>query len=251
MNPIHSNGTIKNILYSIGGLLGINFVIFIHEMGHFLCAKLFQVPALSFSLGFGPALYECAIANTIFKLSLLPFGGYVELDSHALATSSYLAQMIILAAGIIFNLVFAYIILMYYHMRNNLTSLSPEHTHHLSLTTTIKTMGQEVSHLVTENKKLHSRLLGPIGIIALIGKSLAIDPRLYWFILAILSLNIGFFNMLPLPFFDGGKALLLTLETLGIAIPSTIIWLISTIMLALLILFIARITLNDVKRLLL
>ncbi|HLJ31389.1 MAG TPA: site-2 protease family protein [Candidatus Babeliales bacterium] len=244
MNSIHGNGTIKNILYSIGGLVGINLIIFIHEMGHFMCAKLFQVPALSFSLGFGPALYECTIANTLFKLSLLPFGGYVELDPQALAASSYLAQMIILGAGIIFNLVFAYIILMYYHMRSTLSS-----EHNLSLTTTIKTMGQEVSHLVSENKKQQSSLLGPIGIIALIGKCLAINPRLYWFILAILSLNIALFNMLPLPFFDGGKALLITLETLGLTIPSPIIWLISTIMLALLILFVARITLNDVKRL--
>jgi regulator of sigma E protease len=84
----------------------------------------------------------------------------------------------------------------------------------------------------------------------MIGRSLAINPQLYWFILAILSLNMGLFNILPLPFFDGGKAFIITLETImGKTIPQTALWLVSTAFLALFILFITRITVHDIRRL--
>jgi membrane-associated protease RseP (regulator of RpoE activity) len=220
----------------LGGLAGISLIILIHEMGHFLCAHLFGVPTPLFSIGFGPALYAKAIGQTIFQITLLPFGGYVEIDEKALATLPYLAKVLIIFGGVLFNFIFAYAILLYYSIRNH-TSLKQ------TLFTTITP--DETEQLHQENG-----VMGPIGIINLIGRSLAINSHLFWFILAILSLNIGLLNILPLPFFDGGKALIITIETIiGSTINPTVLWVISTTVLALFVLVVTRVTINDIKQL--
>ncbi|MEO8378488.1 MAG: RIP metalloprotease RseP, partial [Acidobacteriota bacterium] len=65
------------------GLLGfivvIGFLIFIHEAGHFLFAKLFGVRVLVFSFGFGKRLLGFRKGDTDYRLSLIPLGGYVRM----------------------------------------------------------------------------------------------------------------------------------------------------------------------------
>ncbi|MEO6527898.1 MAG: RIP metalloprotease RseP [Gemmatimonadaceae bacterium] len=56
-------------------------VIFVHELGHFLAAKLVGVYAPRFSIGFGPALFRKRRGETEYVLALLPLGGYVRMAS--------------------------------------------------------------------------------------------------------------------------------------------------------------------------
>ncbi len=58
-------------------VLGI--LIFVHELGHFLVAKWFNVTVLRFSLGFGPKLISVTRGETEYRLSLIPLGGYVKM----------------------------------------------------------------------------------------------------------------------------------------------------------------------------
>jgi regulator of sigma E protease len=58
-------------------VLGI--MIFIHEAGHFMAAKAFGVRVLVFSLGFGKALLHLKRGDTDYRISALPFGGYVKM----------------------------------------------------------------------------------------------------------------------------------------------------------------------------
>jgi len=58
-------------------LLGI--IIFVHELGHFLFAKLMGVRVLKFSLGFGPKLLGKKIGDTEYLISIIPLGGYVKM----------------------------------------------------------------------------------------------------------------------------------------------------------------------------
>lgn len=58
-------------------LLGL--LIFVHELGHFLVAKFFKVRVEVFSLGFGPKLLQFKRGDTVYALSLIPFGGYVKM----------------------------------------------------------------------------------------------------------------------------------------------------------------------------
>lgn len=58
-------------------LLGV--LIFIHELGHFLVAKYFNVKVETFSLGFGPKIWKFVRGETTYCISAIPFGGYVKM----------------------------------------------------------------------------------------------------------------------------------------------------------------------------
>src|SRR5258706_13970752 len=64
-------------LVGFGIVLG--FLIFAHESGHFLVAKLFRVRVLVFSFGFGKRLFGFRKGPTDYRVSLIPLGGYVRM----------------------------------------------------------------------------------------------------------------------------------------------------------------------------
>ena len=68
-----------SLLYLIIGLLGTGIVIFIHELGHYICARLQKVNVEVLSFGFGKTIYSHYGKNTEFRISLIPFGGYCTL----------------------------------------------------------------------------------------------------------------------------------------------------------------------------
>ena len=69
--------TIVRNLFSFVLVLG--FLIFAHEAGHFLFAKLFRVRVLVFSFGFGKRLFGFQHRGTDYRVSLIPLGGYVRM----------------------------------------------------------------------------------------------------------------------------------------------------------------------------
>src|SRR5512143_1164750 len=62
-------------------VLVFGLVVLVHEVGHFLAAKLVGVYAPRFSIGFGKALWRRRRGETEYVLSLLPLGGYVRMAS--------------------------------------------------------------------------------------------------------------------------------------------------------------------------
>jgi len=63
----------------IPGIIALGFLIFVHELGHFLMAKLSDVKVITFSLGFGKKLWKHTWGETEYALSVFPLGGYVKL----------------------------------------------------------------------------------------------------------------------------------------------------------------------------
>lgn len=115
----------QNFFFLIAGLIGINFVVGFHELGHFFFCKLFNIRTPTFSLGFGPFLASKKIGDTTFALSSIPLGGYVEIagsaemgqgeqkdahakDKHSFAVKPYWQKLLVMFGGILFNLMFAY-----------------------------------------------------------------------------------------------------------------------------------------------
>ena len=104
------------------GLLGfivvIGFLIFAHESGHFMFAKLFGVRVLTFSFGFGKRLFGFRKGDTDYRVSLIPLGGYVRMAGDAAeenpsgAPDEFLSKpkwqrFIILFAGPAMNIIIA------------------------------------------------------------------------------------------------------------------------------------------------
>jgi regulator of sigma E protease len=101
-------------------------IIFIHELGHFLFAKILGVRVLKFSLGFGPKIIGKKIGNTEYLLSSIPLGGYVKMlgeqtDDELSEEDKPFAynyqpvwkRVIIVAFGPIFNLAFAVLLFIF------------------------------------------------------------------------------------------------------------------------------------------
>ena len=63
----------------IPGIIALGFLIFVHELGHFLMAKMSDVKVITFSLGFGKKLWKRTWGETEYALSVFPLGGYVKL----------------------------------------------------------------------------------------------------------------------------------------------------------------------------
>ena len=63
------------IISIIIAIFGLGFLVFFHELGHFLAAKLCHVGVLEFSIGMGPRVLSRVIGNTRYSLKLLPLGG--------------------------------------------------------------------------------------------------------------------------------------------------------------------------------
>ncbi len=108
-------------IFSLIIVLGV--LIFFHELGHFLVARLLGVGVERFSLGFGPKLVGKTIGVTEYRISAIPLGGYVkmvgespdsELDPSDIPFSfthkPVFKRILIVAAGPLFNILLALII---------------------------------------------------------------------------------------------------------------------------------------------
>ncbi|MEW6213627.1 MAG: RIP metalloprotease RseP [Nitrospirota bacterium] len=117
-------------------LLGI--IIFIHELGHFLSAKLLGIKVLKFSLGFGPKLVGEKYGDTEYLISSIPFGGYVKMlgenrgeelgeeeKSVAYSHQPVWKRFVIVSSGPFFNMLFA-IFIFFFVFLNGLPVLLPE-----------------------------------------------------------------------------------------------------------------------------
>lgn len=117
-------------------LLGI--LVFVHEYGHYITAKLFGVTVEVFSIGFGPKIASFKRGDTEYKLSAIPLGGFVKMfgdnyedviaeedKARAFVTQPPLKKALIAFAGPLFNFVLAIIIYQVFIM-TGIPSLRPE-----------------------------------------------------------------------------------------------------------------------------
>jgi len=104
-------------------VLGISFLIFMHELGHFLVARLFGVRVEVFSIGFGPRLFGGRRGDTDYRISAVPLGGYVKMageyseqsddrqpEPDELSAKPIWQRFMIFAAGPVANLVLAFVL---------------------------------------------------------------------------------------------------------------------------------------------
>jgi len=102
-------------------LIGLNLVVFFHELGHFLLAKRADIRVERFAVGFGPRLVGFRRGETDYCLKAIPFGGYVAMagqedfgpqpdatdDPRAFCNKSVGARLSVISAGVVMNVIFA------------------------------------------------------------------------------------------------------------------------------------------------
>ena len=108
-----------NVLTSITVL---GFLIFFHEMGHFLAAILQGIYVDGFSIGFGPSIIQKRYKDITYSLRAFPLGGFVSFpdeeinnidpkDPNLLKNRPIIQRVIVISAGVFANLILAYTIL--------------------------------------------------------------------------------------------------------------------------------------------
>ncbi len=112
--------TIEGILLVIIGVLLFMLIIFLHEGGHFVSAKLSGVKVNEFALGMGPKLFSFTKGYTVYSLRLFPIGGFCAMegedgdseDENAFTKKPVWKRMIIVLAGAFMNIVLGFILVM-------------------------------------------------------------------------------------------------------------------------------------------
>ncbi|RMF56380.1 MAG: RIP metalloprotease RseP, partial [Calditrichaeota bacterium] len=306
-------------LLSFAFVLGL--LIFVHEFGHFITAKMVGIRVERFSLGFPPRMIGKKIGDTDYCISWLPLGGYVKMagmidenldanikgEPYEFASKPVWQRSIVLSAGSVMNILTAIVIFTALTLANGvprpegaliseviqgkpadviglkagdvitsiddqpiktseeLTSIihkhpgqqvtitwlrdgqefhspvvpEPQPETHIGLIgirvgtkmhyekaglaeslsfgvsnsfTILKLTVQSLKLIITGQESFRDAVGGPIIIAKLAGESARLGFQSLLTFTAIISLNLGFFNLLPFPVLDGGHLVLLLLE---------------------------------------
>jgi regulator of sigma E protease len=210
----------------------IGVLIFIHELGHFVFAKLTGIPIAVFSVGFGPKIWKYKKRETEYCISIFPLGGYILPainDEKEFYQIPVLKRIIFCIGGPLANVFLPVIVLSILNIFNPGSSLAG-----IFINPFIKTSNLLFNMLQTIPKIFVSpeNLSGIVGIVNTGSQFIASSFQNTIKLFILLSLNLAVFNMLPIPALDGGKIFLYLLEKihpklLKIQLPATIAgWLI-------------------------
>lgn len=284
-------------------------IILIHELGHFIAAKLSGVRVNEFSLGMGPALFRFGKGETTYAVRLFPIGGSVSMegedsdstDDRAFCNKKVWFRILIVVAGAVMNLVLGFTILTCVsasqeHLASNIIAqieegssisasglqvgdkilkinnrsiwvesdivyeltrdedgvvdmlverdgekvvlddvtfsfrdealvidfkvLAREKTiwnvldYSFAKTVSIaRTVWLSFGDLITGRASVHD-LAGPIGMTQVVGKVRKIGWSSVFTLAAFITINVGIFNLLPIPALDGGRLVFLLLEVI-------------------------------------
>jgi len=269
-------------------ILGI--LVLVHELGHFLMAKWMNTRVDEFAIGFKPTLFSKKYGETTYMVNLIPFGGYVKIpgedptdvqemsDPRSMHNKSRLQKALILFGGILFNMIFAWILIVGIFATgipvgpetaekypNHVTSeveseyvlRAPVHiavkeatilTARITKDITVS-FGQLVGSVFTGDASV-DELTGPIGLGSVVNEARSFGFMHVIFLMAFISINLAILNVFPFPALDGGRLLVLLIESITRKnVPTNIIQWINGIGFILLILLMIFVTIGDISRL--
>lgn len=194
-------------------IIMLGFLVFIHEGGHFLVAKLFKVRVNEFAIGFGPTIYSKEKGETKYALRLIPLGGFVSMEGEeersqkqgSFSEASISKRIAIVAAGAIVNIVFGlliYFAIISFHTNSIYYGLLNTKEFTFSIINSLK-------ELFT-GKMTTDQMMGIVGISDIVVSTNGLIEYIY--IVALISLSLGITNLLPIPPLDGGKIFIYIIE---------------------------------------
>lgn len=229
--------TVWGIIFFI---IAICVVIFVHELGHLITAKMFNVYCHEFSVGMGPKIKTMFVdkTGTEYNLRLIPLGGFVqiageeidkELDKdipkdQKLDNKKWWQRIIILFAGTFNNMLLCLLIMIILSVTNTTPTLFnglliTESSNFfqaivngcINFWNLVSYMFISLGYLLTHGLQNASGLIG-IADVANQASQQSLGFQLFF--VAFISLNIGIANQLPIPMLDGGRIVLVLYEVI-------------------------------------
>ncbi len=187
-------------------ILIILIAVVLHEFGHFLAAKAFNVKVDSFNIGFWKKICSFKISDTEFNLRVIPLGGSCAINDKSFEKISPLKQILIFAAGPAVNLLLMFVFISIVNLMNGnfdfINVISTIWNGIVALLGSFLSMFDVVfdfsQSTLKENFVLADQVLGAAGNGA---------EWIYQFSMLSYALNAALFvfNILPIPALDGGQ----------------------------------------------
>ena len=198
-------------------------IVVVHEFGHFITARNAGIKVYEFSIGFpfSPRIFTLFHhKETTFTVRLLPIGGFVSFskdgdeDAAQLFEASNHKRAIVLSAGSLFNIIFAFLVFIpVFAIGKHLNLmdaiwLSAKTVWYILYGTILFILNIFTGHGVMEG------LSGPVGIATMAGQAARAGILSYVYFTGVLSMSLGMINLLPLPALDGGHLIMLLIESI-------------------------------------
>lgn len=206
-------------------LLG--FLIFIHEGGHFIVAKLCKVKVNEFAIGFGKTIWQKQGKETKYAIRMIPLGGFVSMEGEvessdvegSFSKASVWKRMAIVVAGATVNILFG--IIVYFILMSTVgiqfvdpardTFINRIYYGAMGTWEFILMLFESIKVLFTGGISA-DQMVGIVGISEVVATTAGVVNYIY--LLAVISISLGITNLLPIPALDGGKILILLIEVI-------------------------------------
>ncbi len=202
------------LINAIKIIIMLGFLVFIHEGGHFLVAKLCKVKVNEFALGFGPTIFTKEKGGTKYALRLIPLGGFVSMEGEeersdtegSFSNASVWKRIAIVSAGGLVNIIFG--LLVYFILLLTITDI---YTAVLSVKDYLVLVFISLKDLFTGGVS-PDQMVGIVGISDIVVNTSGLKD--YFSIMASISVSLGITNLLPFPPLDGGKIVIYLIEAI-------------------------------------
>lgn len=253
----------QTIVFIIITLLLLTVLVVVHEFGHYLAAKKTGVYVMEFAVGMGPKIFGHQGRETEFTIRALPIGGFCRMygeadeeDAPEIADipseRSFMhltkgKKLLVLLAGVTMNFIFGYLLIVAVYLMHG--------RGFMAVPLGFRTFGTFAGAIYQSFAMLFSGKLGlndfagPVGMVGMVGTYVDYGIGALLFFTALISINLGIFNLLPFPALDGGQAVITIIEWIrGRDInPKKVAWL-NGVGFTLLMVFAVAVAINDILR---
>ena len=197
-------------------VFAVGLLILVHELGHFLAARMLGLPVRRFSVGLGPTLWRRTWRGVEIRVGVVPVAGYVMLDYQG--QGEYLAlplwkRILFSLAGPTANVVMAVLLALALSLARTPVTWYSVFVGPLVLTHNLLAgIFGAFFQLFGDSREAVS---GVLGIVAEGGRYMGggLVQSLYFAL--VISLNLAFLNLLPMPPLDGGRIVLDVMQRLS------------------------------------
>lgn len=177
--------------------------VFLHELGHFLSSKIFNIKVYEFSIGLGSIFYKFNLEETNFYFKNLPLGGYISYSDDEVFKLSIVKEWMIILSGVFINFLTGIISLSLIYNKNIFYMIK---MFFIKIILPFSSAIFNFSDYVILDNNLNNALSS-------IPKLSSFNDL--YFILACINLSLVISNLLPIPILDGGQIIMSIIRRLN------------------------------------